>query len=670
MSCGMNYKGVLSWLYLGLLLQVTVAFAQQEIPNETDGNFVNDEHQESAESSAQYRGEGSIYLGFRLVEMEDSYRAAEYEEDESSLTVGIDGITCPLPHRYNIHGEYLSENNFYGDIGYAYRDILLFRNIVVGVHHNLGHDNYSEPGEPPDLLYEDHNLGDENYLNFLKNSLLLRVKAPDFPFHTFLKYRYVNKEGSLAERFMLGSIGSMIKKSQRREVDWDSEDLTLGMNSHLGPVEVEYAYSWGDFDPGDNNALYDIYTESSVFGRPSDTYPHNVVAETESYANLLKFHSSFTGQIVASASVSNGENKNNYSGAESDSWKAAFDLRWIPDPVISVFFKYRHREQDKENPDQIVLKGRANQVTYQVRPLISTRKDLFSLSARYRPFSKLTMIGNYDFEHLVRSDVDEWEVLPEKSDIHRVRMTAHVRPMKKVNLKAIYNYQHFENPSYNTEPDNLNKLRLSTSYTPATWLTALLDYSLTLSDRDELRYFNAEFGVLQDGERDGRTDHALGSLSFILSPTATVTASWAYNRWEVEQDLAYSQWNTIGTSRDLPYYDRGAPYTDESNTFAVSLFYQVRQDITLTADYTYTTAEGSYVSEVVLQDDSSSLASFSEMETNETVLSVELAKKILQDWEVGIMFQADFFDDEVSESEAENQDGELYLTTLTLKRYF
>ena len=100
------------------------------------------------------------------------------------------------------------------------------------------------------------------------------------------------------------------------------------------------------------------------------------------------------------------------------------------------------------------------------------------------------------------------------------------------------------------------------------------------------------------------------------------------------------------------------------------MFYLLRKDLTLTADLSYTIAEGEYNPRVTIQGDPSSLASFSSMETTETIVSVELAKKILQDWEIGLKFYADFFDDEFSDDVVEHQDGELYITTFSLKRYF
>ncbi|HER63310.1 MAG TPA: hypothetical protein ENO11_04970 [Desulfobacteraceae bacterium] len=663
---------ILAWsLMIVPVVSADLALAEKDesAPAEITGN--GDMSTGTDEALPYYQGEGSFYLGFRAVNFDASSRSAEYEDGRSSVAMGIDGLACPLPHRYHMHLEYFGEHNNYADFGYAYKDFLLFRNILVGVHHNLNHYDYLYPGDPPAVVLEDRSPGDENYIDFFKNEFLFRAKAPDFPLHAFAKHRYVEREGILEERFLTGSIGNLIKTSESRDINWESKDLTLGMNSHLGPVEVEYAHNKSIFDPGAGSVLYDYFSSSTVFGRPGDTYPHNVIPETESSGNTLRFHSSYTGQVVASATLSNAENTNNYSGAESDAWKAAMDLRWIPDPVISLFFKYRHREQDKENPEQVTLVGDVNRITYPVRKPVSTRKDLFSLSARYRPLNRVTLVGNYEFENRERSDVDEWIVLPEDSDVHRVRLTAHARPLNTLKLKAVYDYHAYENPSYNTEPDHANKIRLNATYTPAGWITALFDYSLSLTQREDLHYLQSNQLLSPDeGERDGRTDRFLGNLSFVLSPEVSLTASWAYNRLKIEQDLAYALRNTTESGRDSPYYDRGVPYTDESNTFALSLYYLLRKDLTLTADLSYTIAEGEYLPGDVLAGNSSSLGSFSTMETTETIVTVGLARKLMEDWEVGVSFSADIFKDKFSDGTGDHRDGDLYITTFTVKRYF
>ena len=194
---------------------------------------------------------GNYFLGYRWISQNDALKAAEYVYPHSSATFGLDLIACPLPFRYHVNSEFLSSYDFYTDAGFAYKDIVLFRDILVGAHHNLEHFNYFPPN------HTDNNEGDKYYTDFTSNLLTLRLKQPDFPLHAFFTNRFIEQEGKVQQRFLLGTITNPDKISQSRDIAWDSNAMKFGANSHLGPVELEYAYDQDKFNPGPNNILYD-----------------------------------------------------------------------------------------------------------------------------------------------------------------------------------------------------------------------------------------------------------------------------------------------------------------------------------------------------------------------------------------------------------------------------
>ncbi len=612
-----------------------------------------------------YQSATKFFAGYRWADLDGSERAGEYQDLHSSLTVGIDALSCPLPHRFHLNGEFLNKNDVYADTGYAYSDLLLFRDIFVRVHHNLDHSDYQYTGEPPEINYEDRNVGARYSTDISNNLLSLRLKAPDFPFHIFLKHRYVGKAGSIQQRFLLGGFDNIHKISETRRIDWRSNAITLGVNSHLGPMEIEYTHDFSRFDPGSNHILYDLYPAAAT--RPADIYPHNVIPETEYQANSLKLHTSYTGRIVASVTISNGHRKNNYSGALADTWLGAVDVSWVPAPSLMFFLKYRHQDLAADNPDFVTLSGLTHTMTYPVRRSVSSKKDYFSLSASFRPLSRLTVIPEYHFEHLARQDSADWMVLPAYTDIHNIKLTAYARPLNRLKFKAIYDYKYYDHPAYNIEPDSSNQVRFSTTYLPVPKVTALLDYSLTLNKRNHLRYLNGEPDTVVDGgERTARNDRFLGSLSFMLSPQANLTASWAYYRGEVKQELAYGKWDVAGGGGDLPYLDPGVPYTNESNSYALSLNFRPRDDMTLIADISRTISAGELLPGTAITETPDSLASFSALKISETVLSMGITKKLRTGWEVGLKLLSHIYNNETGDS----QDGTVYITTFSLKRSF
>lgn len=621
---------------------------------------------EPDDAAVYYETEGDFFLGYRWLSSEDALKASEYIYPHSSVTFGLDLLSCPLPYRYHVNAEFLSSYDFYTDAGFAYKDLVLFRDILVGAHHNLDHFNYQYAGVPPDLTYTDRNPGDKYYTDFASNLLSLRLKAPDFPFHTFLTHRHVESDGKIQQRFLLGDFDPTYKVTQSRDIDWKSNAIKLGANSHVGPVELEYAYDKAKFNPGHNNILYDSYPASAEFSRPADIYPHNVVAETESSAHAIKLHSSYTGGLVAAATLSTLSQKNNYSLTESTTWKGAFDLSWIPDPVVGLFFKYRHKTVDMDTPDGVTLAGLSNTLNYTVRQGISSDKDIFSMSTRYRPGKMFTLLASYEFSHLERKDVADWAVLPGQSNIHGLNLTTHIRPMDKVKLKASYDYKNYENPAYNNTPDASNTLRLKSTYTPVPWLNFYLQYILSMTSRNSLRYLNSDPAVVVEaGERDGRRDQFLASISAELSARLSLTASWYYQRWDVEQDLTYGKWLMAGVG-DLPYWDYGVPYTDESNSFSLSFRYLPREDITLVAGLTYTMIEGESGYNDVVGGAPFSLSSFSALKASETNFSLEIGKKLSRNWEIGIRSYMAIYNDRAYDT----LDGNVFTTTFNLKRYF
>lgn len=620
---------------------------------------------EREEPAVSFAAGGAYFLGYRWFASEDEPQAAEYVYPHSSLTFGLDFLSCPLPYRYHVNAEFLSEHNLYADAGFAYQDLVLFRDILVGAHHNLPRFDYRFPGEPPGLRYSDRNPGDSYYVDFFSNLLSLRLKAPEFPLHAFWNHRHIERSGKVQQRFLRGYLNQVELVSQSREIDWKSNVWKLGTNSHVGPVEIEYAYERAGFRPGADNILHDSYPAAAA--RPADVYPHNVVPETEAAGHTLKLHSSYTGGIVAAATLGTLSQQNNYSLVESTTRKGAFDFSWIPDPMVGLFFKYRHRSVDMDNPGAVTVSGLSNGsiLQYPVRKAISYDRDIFSLSTRYRPLGTLALSAAYEFSHLQRKDVGEWLALPGYSNVQTVYFSAQARPLARVKATASYEYKNYSQPAYNSTPDNSSKLRLATTYTPTPGTNLFLEYILALTERDALYYLNPEPALLLEaGERSGRHDQFLVSLSTELSPRLSLSLSWFHHRREVKQDLAFGRWS--GGGGGLPYIDAGVPYAERADSLSLGLHCLPRQDISVGADVSHTISEATTGYHDVLGGAPFALSSFSVMKASETVFSLEIAKKLSKEWELGLRSHFAIYNDRAYDL----LDGSMFAATFRVKRYF
>jgi len=642
-----------------VLLNPLTTLAGTITPTETQESL--QQHREYDTHTVSHETEGVLSLGYQWLDLDEFERAGEYQYPHSSLTLGLDVSSYPLPHRYHLTTEILGKNNMYGDIGYAYGDLLLFRDIFVDVYHNLDHYNYQHAGSPPTITYLDRNDGDKNYADTLDNFFTLRLKTPNFPFHTFIKHRYIDKKGNIQQRFLLGNFDKINKVSQSRRIDWQSNALTVGTNSHLGPIELEYSYDYSKFNPGSNASLYDFYPLSFMAARPADTYPHNIIPETESFANSIKVHSSYTGGIVASATVNYLKQRNNYSGAASNTWKGAVDLKYVPSPRLNFSLRYRHKSLDNDTPDSVTLTGLTKATTYTVRQAISSQKDFLSLSVKYRLNPKLTLLSSYEFDQLKRKNLDAWVLLTNKAKSNSLKVTLDSRALRNLTFKTSYIYRYVNSPSYNSDPDYSHQLQLMTTYSPTTWLTAFLNYDLNLAARDTTRYLNASPRTLIDaGEQQSRNDRFFGSLSFLFSQTTTLTASWAYYRGEIEQNLIYAKFN------DLPFSDSNVPYTDEANSYSLTLQCIPAKDLSFLFNLSHTISKGDFWPGTTVAETPVAISSFSSLKVSETLFSLKIAKKITENWQIGLQFLSNVYNDQNDDQ----QDGKLYKSTFSLQRHF
>jgi hypothetical protein len=276
-------------------------------------------------------------------------------------------------------------------------------------------------------------------------------------------------------------------------------------------------------------------------------------------------------------------------------------------------------------------------------------------------------MSTYELISRQRKNIDDWPVLPERTDINSIKLAVDTRPLGNLKLKAAFNYLDYDDPSLNTEPDTSNQIHLLATYIYAAWITAHLDYKLTMTERDQVRYLNNDPQIIVDNaDRETRQDMALGSLSFLLTPKANLTASWMYLKNNLQQNLAYGNWNALGTGGDLPYLEGEDRYVDTANTFGLTLYLVPRKDISFTVEISHTDSKGEFAPGAAMAQAPVSVASFSPLKVCETLYSVESAKSLKNNWEIGIRLQANNYNDRVDDQ----QDGEFYSSLISLRKYY
>ena len=649
-------------LFISIMFFGGRAFAE-EVESDTAAQSGSDEAlpQEETYTFPSIKPEISIYGGYRFVSSEGSRRAEEYEYLHDSIVLGGKLRMFSFPHRLHLDLGIRNKKDYFGDITYMYKDIVRFRTIESSLFHNLENVRLIDlnPATPsPGVDVRDAN---EKYgIRFGMTNVFLRFKTPDYPLHVYLEGSLIERSGTRQQRSLLGSgtTANVVRTSQSRDVDQDTKNLTIGANAHLGPVEIDFSHGEKRFKEEADKVLYDYYSASSV--RAAGEYPHNLVPDLKGSSNTLKIHTSYTGSLVASATFSTIDRENSYSGAKADYFIGAGEISWIESTRLAFFLKYRHRESDIDNPYTVTIADRTNPLnsyTYAVEPSVSSVTDNVSAVIRYRLTTGVTVNGEYTYENIRRSVSPEWD-LPERTEKNVASLSADMRVIKGVYVRAGYTHKFNYDPAYNTEPDRSDEGKISVSVSPHPRVTALVSFAIANERRDDLHFTD----TLNARDREVNRDRLLGSLTYLLLNDLSVTASYAYAHNKTRQDIVYD--DITGVPRTDPL----VPNTDLMNNYALDINYLPKNNITLGAGVSYTVGRGAFYPTDVNLLLPVSIASFAELRTRELLCSFSGEYRFKGGFGLGVEYRYSDFDDVLDNPNDDVVDGKAHIILLTLSK--
>jgi len=618
------------------------------------------QHMESPEVVFDTR----LGLGYRFITQEGNpAHAGEYEYLHSSGVGSLDLEWDPLPHRLRLESYYLNSKDYFGELDYAFKDIVLFNVLTRGLYHNLDHYSFG-PDDPttPSPSFVDKNPNDVYGVEENMKRAFIRLKTPDFPFHLFADVQTLDREGLVQQRFLRGYTGGLDKVSQSRNVDWNTQDARLGMNSHLGPVEAEYSHEEKKFQVNSDKVLLDTYSV------PAMIIPHNEVPDLKSSQDTIKLHTSYSGRIVASATFSNGDKKNQDSGANADFRNAAADITYIPVTSVTLFVKYRHYDLNTNNPDTVLMPGLG--ASYAVRDSLSSTRDQLSGIIRYRVNSRLMVRGEYVFDTITRDPSSggtlsplQISPIPEGSgpnywDVaHRTtksteKIGVSYRVMNKLSLRADYSATQVTDPAYANEPDQVNRGTAMLTWTPVQRIIALVSYGGVREKRSDM---SAQLG---GGSMTSDRDQALGSLTFLVGNRSSVTASYLYFRNKKSQTLTFID----GTGAFL--LEDGVPYGDKAQVLSLSASVAPREGVMLTADASRCYTQGNFRLNGTVPN-TGEIDVLSDMKVVEDIYGASVAVQHSKHLSSELRFQQRHYDDQIDNT----QDGKVstIMATVSMK---
>ncbi len=546
--------------------------------------------------------------GYRFFSLdEDAGRAAQYEYLHSSPVFNAGINSLGMDNKFVLDGMYLNEKDYHGDLSYDYKGTYRLHLRTESLFHNL----FAERLFTPDAF----NLFEANYLarDLVPNARYgisaeqdqaeFRYKLNDYPVHLNLGYWRQVKSGNSQlifadHAFEPTGVNNTVYAASRR-IDRQTHEGTLGLDAHLGPVDIIYGFKIRQFD-NHADTPRDFYI--SRLDSPGGYQQHNEEPDSRYYAHTVKLHTSLTGGIVGAASYTIGKRDNRSSltdiGGVSRTGdtlqNVAGDFVYTPCMWFSAALKYRRQEVDRDNPSTLTSIFASTPLL--VRPAIDTIRDVVIATFSLRPNSLVTFKGEYKGEYTQRDNLAFWGrpgttatvVLPENSMVNRGTLTILSRPVKGLRLKALYGYTATNHPAYGNTFDKKHDGQLLATYAYKSRWGATAYYRITRESNDSrsmttLSLFNPSVTYAMPLQK--RVNNA--TLSAWVSPLdrLTLTASYSLLRWKADQTVLFASIQ--------PGSNGGATDTNQSQVFSVNSTYRYndRLDLSLVLQQIHSRAD-------------------------------------------------------------------------------
>ncbi len=615
---------------------------------------------EPAEPGAPF--EADLRLGFGAVRTDKNPdNAAQFQYLHSSGAAFLDMEWDPLPHRFVLDSYYLNTKDYFADMDYSWRDVIVVNFLTRGLFHNMEHLSFgADDPLTAQPSFTDRDPGDVYGSQTRISKGFFRFKLPDFPLHVFAEVRHLDREGTFQQRFLhANNLFPPAKISESRTYETRGIEVSAGMNSHLGPVELEYVHSQKELDVLGDKSFFDPFLAGTF------SFEHNLLPDLESSADTIKLHTSLTGRLVAGATYTSGDKKNKDSGSKSEQSMAAADVTYIPINSLALFLRYRHYETENTSPDTVLGNTMFGPVTYNVRDALSIERDTVTGTARYRATEDLSFKAEYDVEAYQRktgvfgtnltappaSSPAFWD-LPKETTKGSLKLGVGYRLLRTIMVRADYRRLSVDNPAYETDPDSGDYLKGTVTWTPSPAMNFAIGYNGGWEERD---YEDLTF---PDRKREASREQAIGSMTFIIAKRSSITATYSYFKNNVEQGILFD--NNTPTGGLEP----DAPYTDKSQSASLIVTHSPMDGVTLSLEGKWSSAKGSFTLPGAVAG-SGGIAELSDIKVSDNEVAAEIDVQLNKLLGYMVRYQRQEWDDKLDNS----QDGtaEMLLATLSLR---
>lgn len=621
-------------------------------------------------------------------------RAMEYGFLESSRSGGLFYRHMEKESNLELDGFYLNENDYHGDLLLDYRGDYRLHLRTESLYHNLDREILFSPdfqtGRSDATTLADYRALQDPVaaygVSVVQDRADFRYRLHNYPLHLNLGYWRYQKEGTIQQRFADASFEGALNtvRAEARSVDQQIQEGRIGLDAHLGPVDLLYDLKYRHFEDRLPTPVALYEARNDLGGDPEQLgggQQHNDNPDSRFVSHTLKLHTSLDGGLVAGASYSIEQRENlsrlsdttGIRHAKTYLQSTAGDFVYTPNREYSLSLKYRRQELDHGYRNTLLSTNFVDPVQV-VKPPIDTTKDIVIASVAYKPRLDLSLVGEYRAEFLQRNNVSDvphlsaW-ALPEHSSTHAGSLALYFRPIKGLRSSAHYSYAATDNPSYGASFDEKREGKLLATYTRANSWGMTAHAVLRHEKNDEVEHFlifpldPLTYTAYPPISRDRRSENSNIGIWFVPIPKLTVGGNYSYMRTKVDQAVLFT---TIFDGSEA-----ASEFTSRSHVYGVNASYSYNEKLDLSlmlqqvrSDSVFTPEQTTFP---VFPGDTSGIQQISESDTVQTSLSARGEYRFNRVLSTSLEYTLRDYDEKKSAQSAYNGTAHVLLALLAAK---
>lgn len=470
-----------------LILAAGHAFGEEQ-PVEEAVDTVAASEPESDDIPVATTNYASLSSGYRFVSPDGPGAAADpYGRLKSGTLFGLEAGTVGKDLKLTLDGQFLHQDDYLAEMLLDYGGLVRLNAVGSTLWHNLLRERIN----PSVLGVIEQDTGRIYGVRSTQTEANSRIKLGNNPLHLNLGYWQLSREGVEQIRFSdhyWGGTGNIITAA--RSVDSITREGKLGLDAHLGPVDLDYSLQVRDFSSHAPDQSYN-YANNAFGALIPGSHIHDAIPDSRVTTNTIRLHSDLSGGLIATAAYSLTQRENNGGHGEAQPSRrpqdqiqsVAGDISYTASTRHSVTLKYRHQEIDRDSPATVtypyaqVAPGAgvytATQGVLLVRPGTNLVKDILTLSAIFHPYPKMIYRLEYSAELEERENVPNRQSAADSTtDLHTDRRQTHTgtvslywRPANGVKVNGSYSYAACDNPAYGASFGDRHIGKLLLTYT-------------------------------------------------------------------------------------------------------------------------------------------------------------------------------------------------------------